>query len=105
MNKANIINKMHNSIIIYLLTGWMIESQRKYLVFLLPSVQFQFLINNNQCILTQIENKLIKEKKGINDSFVDKKLKEYNINLEPHIIDNLINSLVYGSFIISYFMM
>ena len=105
MNKANIINKMHTSIIIYLLIGWMVESQRKYMVFLLPSIQYQFLINNNKCVLTQIENKLIKEKKERNDSFIDKKLKEYNINIEPNLREKIIHSMVYGSFIISYFMM
>ena len=100
MNKANIINKMHTSIIIYLLIGWMVESQRKYMVFLLPSIQYQFLINNNKCVLTKIE-----EKKDRNDSFIDKKLKEYNINIEPNLREKIIHSMVYGSFIISYFMM
>ena len=119
MRNSEIINKVHGSIIIYLLTGWIFESQRKYLVFFLPTIQFQFLVNKNLCILTQLERKyLIKEKKEDYkkenntdkeeieyDSFTDKKLKEYNIHISPEIIEYLINGLVYGSFMISYYLM
>jgi len=121
MRNSEIINKLHGSIIIYLLTGWVFESQRKYLVFFLPTIQFQFLVNKNLCILTQLERKyLIQEKKEDHkkdskeeeeeeeikyDSFTDKKLKEYNIHISPENREYLINGLVYGSFIISYYLM
>ena len=121
MRNSEIINKLHGSIIIYLLTGWVFESQRKYLVFFLPTIQFQFLVNKNLCILTQLERKYLlqekkkdykKEEKDNNkeeeieyDSFTDKKLKEYNIHISPEIREYLINGLVYGSFIISYYLM
>ena len=120
MRNSEIINKVHGSIIIYLLTGWIFESQRKYLVFLLPTIQFQFLVNKNLCILTQLEKKyLLQEKKEDHkkdittekeeeikyDSFTDKKLKEYNIHISPENREYLINGLVYGSFIISYYLM
>ena len=120
MRNSEIINKVHGSIIIYLLTGWIFESQRKYLVFFLPTIQFQFLVNKNLCILTQLERKyLLQEKKEDHkkdittekeeeikyDSFTDKKLKEYNIHISPEIREYLINGLVYGSFMISYYLM
>jgi hypothetical protein len=120
MRNSEIINKLHGSIIIYLLTGWVFESQRKYLVFFLPTIQFQFLVNKNLCILTQLEKKyLLQEKKEDPkkdittekeeeikyDSFTDKKLKEYNIHISPENREYLINGLVYGSFIISYYLM
>ena len=118
MRNSEIINKVHGSIIIYLLTGWIFESQRKYLVFFLPTIQFQFLVNKNLCILTQLEKKyLLQEKKEYHkkdnkeeeeieyDSFTDKKLKEYNIHISTEIREYLINGLVYGSFIISYYLM
>jgi hypothetical protein len=120
MRNSEIINKVHGSIIIYLLTGWIFESQRKYLVFFLPTIQFQFLVNKNLCILTQLEKKyLLQEKKEDHkkdittekeeeikyDSFTDKKLKEYNIHISPEIREYLINGLVYGSFMISYYLM
>ena len=60
MKKSEIINKIHLGFITYFLLGFMIESQRKYLILFLPSLQYQFLVNNNQCLLTQLENKLIK---------------------------------------------
>ena len=117
MRNSEIINKLHGSIIIYLLTGWVFESQRKYLVFFLPTIQFQFLVNKNLCILTQLEKKyLLQEKKDHKkdneeeeeieyDSFTDKKLKEYNIHISNEIREYLINGLVYGSFMISYYLM
>lgn len=119
MRNSEIINKLHGSIIIYLLTGWVFESQRKYLVLFLPTIQFQFLVNKNLCILTQLERKyLLQEKKEDHkkdnkeeeeeikyDSFTDKKLKEYNIHISNEFREYLINGLVYGSFIISYYLM
>ena len=118
MRNSEIINKVHGSIIIYLLTGWIFESQRKYLVFFLPTIQFQFLVNKNLCILTQLERKyLLQEKKEDHkkdnneeeeieyDSFTDKKLKEYNIHISQGNREYLINGLVCGSFIISYYLM
>ena len=63
MKKSEIVSKIHGSIILYLLGGWIFESQRKYLVFFLPTIQFQFLVNNNLCILTQLERKLLIQEK------------------------------------------
>ena len=80
----------------------------KYLVFLLPTVQFQFLINNNECVITQLENRLLKEEKRedeVKESFVICQLRYFNIHLEPHICRNLIHGCVYGSFLMSYFLM
>jgi len=102
-NKVYLINKFHSIFASYLLFGWLIESQREILVFIIPTIQFQFLVNNNMCILTQLENKyLTKENK--NDSFVGKKLKEYNIELSDNTREIMINSLVYLSFCISYWL-
>ena len=108
MNNSEIVNKFHGLVVLYLLSGWIFESQRKYLVFFIPTIQFQFLINNNMCILTQLEKKLlIREKKEEEikyDSFTDKK-KEYNIHLSPNTMEYLINGVIYGSFVISYYLM
>ena len=46
MKKSEIVNKIHSVIIVYLLCGWIFESQREYLVFLLPSLQYQFLMTS-----------------------------------------------------------
>ena len=61
MKKSEIIDKLHSVLIIYFLFGWMIESQRLNLVLLLPTLQFQFLMNNNECLLTSLENKYLNE--------------------------------------------
>ena len=58
---VNIVNYSHQIIIFYLLFGWTLESHRNYLLFFLPMIQYQFLINNNMCILTQLENKLLEK--------------------------------------------
>ena len=54
MKLSVIVNNCHSFLIIYLLFGWLIESQRDILVFVLPTLQYQFLVNENQCILTQL---------------------------------------------------
>tara|TARA_Y100001970_G_scaffold282643_1_gene395909 strand:+ start:777 stop:1106 length:330 start_codon:yes stop_codon:yes gene_type:complete len=109
MKKSKIINNLHSIIILYLLTGWIFESQRKYLVFFLPSLQFQFLVNNNKCLLTQLENKFLidekEEKDKNNESFVEKKFKQFNITISSDIIEYIVNSSVYLSFVISYTLM
>ena len=103
MKKSDIIDKLHSVIIIYLLFGWIIASQRSNLVLLLPTLQFQFLMNNNECLLTNLENKYLYEEKDEQiESFVDKKLKQININVRPFIREYITHSSVYMSFLISY---
>ena len=106
MKKSEIIDKLHSVIIIYLLFGWMIASQRSNLVLLLPTLQFQFLMDNNECLLTNLENQyLIEEKSEQIESFVDKKLKQININVRPFIREYIIHSSIYLSFLMSYCLM
>jgi len=102
-HKVLLINRFHSIFASYLLLGWIFESQRKVLVFIIPTLQFQFLVNNNMCILTQLENRYLKEEKK-EDSFVGKKLAEYHIELSDRNREIMINSLVYLSFCISYWM-
>ena len=104
MKKSEIIDKLHSVLIIYFLFGWMIESQRLNLVLLLPTLQFQFLMNNNECLLTSLENKYLSEEKSDEqiESFVDKKLKQINISVRPFIREYITHSSVYMSFLISY---
>lgn len=106
MNYSSIVNYSHQIIIFYLLFGWMYESQRKYLLFFLPSIQFQFLINDNMCILTQLENKLLNNETNEkqNNSFVDKKLKSMNIFIEENIREKIIHCSVFTSFCITYYL-
>lgn len=96
---SEIINMIHNCTSIYFLFGWIIPSQRINLILLIPTLQYQFLVNNNMCILTQLENYYSVEK---TESFTGKKLKEYNIEIDDINRERMVNSFIYLSFLISY---
>ena len=119
MKKSEIINKIHSILIFYCIFGFIFENQRKNLLLFLPTLQYQFLINDNQCILTQIENKLIKEEnyddkkdddnghEGKDEefnSFIVSKLKQYNINLSTKVRESIIHTFLYGCFLVNYFL-
>ena len=104
INRSDIINKFYSLIVIYLLFGWLIESQRINLILLLPTIQFQFLVNN--CLLIQLENNLLKnESKDTKNSSVNSKLKQLNINISPRMREYLIHGAIYSSFLINYMML
>lgn len=92
--------------------GGILESHRSFLVLLIPTLQFQFLLNDNKCILTQLEERLINNERNEDnkkelqlDTFVNRKLLEYNININPVIKDRLIHTTLYFLFLGNYFMM
>ena len=106
MKRSEIINNFHTILIIYFLFGWVLESQRKYLVFMLPSMQYQFLVNNNECFLTQLENKYLKDEGGKEKvSFIGDQFKKLNIEFSERIREYIVHSSVYVSFVISYNLM
>ena len=102
--KVIFINRFHSIFVSYLLFGWIFVSQRQVLVFLIPTVQFQFLVNDNMCILTQLENRYLKKEEK-KDSFIGVKMKEYKIELSDKNRVIVINSLIYLSFSLSYWWM
>ena len=119
MKKSEIVSYTHSSVILYLLFGWIFENQRENLILLLPTIQFQFLINDNNCILTQLENKFLNQEKKedkkedkeddnkeevIVDSFIGKKLKEYNIDVTEKTREMIIHGFTYGSFLLNYYL-
>lgn len=112
MNNTQLINNIHHFFIIYLFMGGILESHRSFLVLLIPTLQFQFLLNDNKCILTQLEERLINNERNEDnkkelqlDTFVNRKLLEYNININPVIKDRLIHTTLYFLFLGNYFMM
>ena len=107
MKLSSIINKIHSILIVYFLFGFTIQSQREILLLLLPLLQYQFLINDNMCILTQLENKL-KKKEGtieIGNSFIDSKLKKLNIKISENTREKIIHTSVISSFFINYLLL
>ena len=102
--KVLFINRFHSIFALYLLFGWIFVSQRQVLVFIIPTLQFQFLVNDNMCILTQLENRYLKEEKK-EDSLIGKKLAEYKIELSDRNREIMINGPIYLSFSLSYWWM
>ena len=65
-------------------------------------------MNNDECVITQLENRLLKDEKRedeVKESFVNSQLKYFNVHLEPRVCKNMIYGCVYGSFLLSYFLM
>jgi len=108
MKQSQVAQYFHLTFVMYMLFGWVIQSQRIILVFLIPTTQFQWLINDNQCIFTQLEKKLLNDEKKKDaeeiqhDSFVGSMLQKCNIDLSERIRETVINCCVYSSFLISY---
>lgn len=66
INKSEIINKLHLIVYLYLVFGWLLsETSCKFLLFFSPTVMVQWGINNDKCILTQLEEKYKKEEMNI----------------------------------------
>lgn len=104
LTKGKLINHFHSLLIVYSSFGWLIPSQRINIVLLIPTIQYQFLVNDNMCLLTQLENVYkVDDKK--NDSFIGQKLSEYGIEISDVNRGRLINTVAYMSFCISYIML
>ena len=111
MKQSQIVHYFHLTLVVYMLFGWVFQSQRMILVFLIPTTQFHWLINDNQCMFTQLEKKLLNDEKKKDDknaeeiqhdSFVGSMLQKCNIDLSEKIRETVINCCVYSSFLISY---
>ena len=114
MKQSQIVHYFHLTFVMYMLFGWVIQSQRMILVLLIPTTQFHWLINDNQCMFTQLEKKLLNDEKKKDDknaediqldSFVGSMLQKCNIDLSERIRETVINCCVYSSFLISYCLM
>ena len=116
MKNSEIVANIHGIVIFYLLFGGIFYSQRGFLVWFLPTLQYQFLVNNNTCLLTQLEDKLKIEEKSDgdddnkddkikSDGFVDGILKKHNIVIESDKREMAIHTIVYLCFLGNYFYM
>tara|TARA_B100000749_G_scaffold55770_1_gene40690 strand:+ start:158 stop:445 length:288 start_codon:yes stop_codon:yes gene_type:complete len=95
---------------------------------MIPSVQFQWLVNDSQCFLTQIEHQLLKDENKVakkkndkdddkdddkedndeeivHESFVGSMMQKCNIDLSERVRETVMNCCVYGSFLMSYCLM
>jgi hypothetical protein len=112
MKPSEIVSKLHGVFIFYLLFGGIFISQREFLVFLIPTLQYQYLINNNKCLLTQIQEKLMNDETKKEDtseikiqSFITNQMEKYNIKIKPEISEKALHTILYCLFMGNYFML
>jgi hypothetical protein len=106
MKISKVINLFHTGISIYLSLGWILSPiHNKILVGWIPCVFVNWLLDDNQCLLTRIEHHFLK-KKHIKDvkyeGFISKKLNSLNIELTEKEIDNILVIILFHSFLQSY---
>ena len=101
---ADRINNIHSALCVYSCIGWLSEYHSRILVFLLPSMLFNWLIDDNKCWMTRLENYFRINNDNESIGFIENKLKEYNIQLKDIDIDidKCINIVTYILFILSY---
>lgn len=99
---ADRINNLHLAVCCYSCVGWLSQYHSKILVFLLPSMMFNWLMDDNKCWMTKLEDYFRVNKEKVDKGFIKNKLKSYNINLEEIDIDKYINVCNYILFILSY---
>jgi hypothetical protein len=99
---ANRINNLHLVLCMYSGIGWMSQYHSKILVFLLPGMMFNWLLDDNRCWMTRLEYYFYK-KENNEIGFINKILRKNNIVLNDKIIDKYISIITYLLFILSYY--
>ena len=106
MKLSYAINICHTGLSVYLAFGWMLPIiNNKFLIGFIPSVYVNWLIDDNRCIITRLEQDE-KEGKKIyihKEGFVQTKLKSYNIHLSGDIVNKLLIGVMFHSFVQSYY--
>ena len=104
---ADRINNINSLICMYIIFGWLSKYHSHILVFLIPSIYIYWLLYDNKCLLTTLENHFrIADKdkdKDKDKGFIETKLENLNINISNTKLDKLIIFISYFSFILSYY--
>lgn len=102
---ATRINEFHSLLCLYTCFGWISLYHSKVLVVFIPSIFFNWLVDNNRCCVTRLENyfKIVDKLEDKSEGFFKRKLNTYSIKLSDKVIDRIITSITYFSFIISYY--
>jgi hypothetical protein len=63
------------------------------------------VVDNNRCCVTRLENyfKIVDKLEDKSEGFFKRKLNTYSIKVSDKVIDRIITSITYFSFIISYY--
>lgn len=99
---ADRINNLHLALCCYSSVGWLSQYHSKILVFLLPSMMFNWLMDDNKCWMTRLEDYFRVNKEKVGEGFIENKLKSYNVDLKDIDIDKFINVSTYVLFFLSY---
>ena len=111
MKQSEILNKLHLSLSIYIMSGWMLPVvNSKILLGLIPSMYVNWLVDDTKCIFTRLEHHLLlKEKKKddeevdiIYEGFVSRLCKQYNINLSEADVHKGLVCISFHSFLQCY---
>ena len=110
MKIYEIINYGHSLFSIYLMFGWSIsEIHCKSLMLLIPIGYLNYLLDDNKCFLTRLEQYYKKQyyKKQYNiiddKDFISSKLEKINIYINKKILDKIIYISLFNSYLISYY--
>ena len=118
---SEIVNKFHLFLSGYIVVGWMFSDiHSKILLGLIPSVYGNWLVNDNKCLLTVLEHKLIEveeskeldskkddskkddEEEEVYEGFFLKMIKSHGIDINNDDLNKVLTVISYHSFLQSY---
>ena len=99
---ADRINNLHLALCFYSSIGWLSQYHSKLLVVLLPSMMFNWLIDDNKCWMTRLEDYFRANKEKDGEGFIENKIKSYNIDLKYIDVSKCISGATYTLFLLSY---
>ena len=99
---ADRISNVHLVLCFYSSVGWLSVYHSRILVFLLPTMMFNWLMDDDNCWMTRLEYYFRINKEKNKGGFIENKLTEYNIEIKDINIDKCINIYTYILFILSY---
>lgn len=118
---SEIVNKFHLFLSGYIVVGWMFSDiHSKILLGLIPSVYGNWLVNDNKCLLTVLEHKMIEiegsrevdskkddskkddEEDEVYEGFFLKMIKSHGIDINNNDLNKILTVISYHSFLQSY---
>lgn len=99
MKFSEAINIFHSGLSLYITGGWMLsDTHNRILLLLIPLMYGNWLVDNNRCIFTRLENYYEDKNKDKDKGFIATKLNNMGINITPeqtHIMNTLISGHTY----------
>ncbi len=99
---ADRINNLHLLLCFYSCVGWISSYHSKILVFLLPSMMFNWLMDDDNCWMTRLEDRFRINNYEKKIGFINKKMKDNGFELMDIYVNKLVNIVTYLLFLLSY---